>query len=413
MRIPLNVTDAPLSCTASPASNGTLLCAWTGSSGTRGTFNIIWLCLSTLGLCVWNAMHPDVPRPGKSRGRILARRLWWLVVGLFMPEMLVLVALAQFLAAYRLLIRVNNETKAPTSFPWWMTKFEQFRSSGHHANTERDGRRHPWTLTHSFYAVSRGYVNSYGTDLGADKIIERMDLSPDNPKRMPDLSAHDIDDRSKADGLAKLLLVWQLSVFLANCAARWEQELPLSLFEITTLAHSLCSLAALAFWWYKPHRVGEATVVNPKKRATRADSPLHWPSWRDITIAVDSARRKFQPDPSIGVPQFLTALTIAILYGLPHLLGRTAHFPTVAERMVWRIATYAVIASPLVTCIVALFIPLPPKPREPQPERFFMRWVRRIPSAAPVYTSHPALSSCTKACGRSLRFLKGHLENRN
>lgn len=115
---------AAISCITVTAHDGTTLCSWADNPATRGTLDILWLCVSTLGLCVWNAVHPDVPYPGTPKWRIIGKRIWWLFVGLFMPEMLVLAALGQFRQAYRLLVRVSRETRVPTEFPWWMRVIE-------------------------------------------------------------------------------------------------------------------------------------------------------------------------------------------------------------------------------------------------------------------------------------------------
>lgn len=138
-------------------------------------------------------------------------------------------------------------------------------------------RKYPWTLTHSFYAVMGGFVLH-------DPYIPS---SPDNPDRylpawqlhgvltpagvrfimkhapllVPDLPVEDIRDRSKADWLGKALLVCQLIWFLLTCINRGVEGLPLSLLEISTIAHALCSLLTYAVWWRKPKDVSHSTVI--------------------------------------------------------------------------------------------------------------------------------------------------------
>ncbi|KZV83503.1 hypothetical protein EXIGLDRAFT_842905 [Exidia glandulosa HHB12029] len=399
------------------ADDGTILCSWANNPDTRGTLNIIWLCVSTLGLCVWNAVHPDVPYPGSPKWRVIGERIWWLFVGLFMPEMLVLTALAQYRQAYTLLVRVSRETCVPTKMPWWIVLVERLWptpltgkeidqrveflpfsvrceailpplssveledltalipahtseltlsvtpptprkdaavQTNHAAEAQEWGRKHAWTLTHSFYAVMHGFLSAEGdafwrakkyrgftgdfyplfdADMGIQCITAAF--------RIPDLSADDLNDRSKAGTIAKALLVWQLSVFIANCAARWNQHLPLSLLEITTLAHSLCSLIALVLWWYKPHSVGEATVSD---RATSLPPPRKG-AW------FNGVYQKVLPgNDGIDIPRTITILGIAVLYGLPHILGLSVHFPTSPEQLLWQMATYIAICSPLIIC---------------------------------------------------------------
>ncbi len=49
-----------------------------------------------------------------------------------------------------------------------------------------------------------------------------------------------ITDRSKSNSLGKALLTVQVVWFCLNCASRLAQRLPLSLLEVSTLAHGVC-----------------------------------------------------------------------------------------------------------------------------------------------------------------------------
>lgn len=58
---------------------------WQPEPATRGTFNIISTSLTTLILCVWTALHLNIPDHQK-----ISHQKWnkagWLVLGLLMPE---------------------------------------------------------------------------------------------------------------------------------------------------------------------------------------------------------------------------------------------------------------------------------------------------------------------------------------
>ncbi|KAJ3859486.1 hypothetical protein EV359DRAFT_68112 [Lentinula novae-zelandiae] len=69
------------------------------------------------------------------------------------------------------------------------------------------------------------------------------------------------ENRSKANGLSKSVVVVQVTFFLVNCIARKIQRLPVTLLEVTTVAHTLCSLLAYAFWWNKPLSVSHPTLI--------------------------------------------------------------------------------------------------------------------------------------------------------
>ncbi len=136
-----------------------------------------------------------------------------------------------------------------------------------------NGHSNPWTITHGFYAVMGGFVlenpretptepylppwlrNGVLTPQGVRYLMEYA------PELVPDVHEDELLDRSKADGLAKTLLVWQVVWFCISCFRRWKEGLPLSLLEVTTLAHASCALLTYAFWWSKPKDVGQPTVI--------------------------------------------------------------------------------------------------------------------------------------------------------
>lgn len=85
------------------------------------------------------------------------------------------------------------------------------------------------------------------------------------PDLLPDLSEADIRNKSRSDALAKTLLMLQLLYFCTSCAARLAQSLPLSLLEVSTLAHALCTVITCVIWWKKPFDVPEPTVITGER----------------------------------------------------------------------------------------------------------------------------------------------------
>ncbi|KZV87470.1 hypothetical protein EXIGLDRAFT_620578, partial [Exidia glandulosa HHB12029] len=217
------------------------LITWRDSdSDTRGTYDILSLCVSTLAICVWSAVHMDIPT-NKTFWNVHVKRIAWLAVGLILPEMLVITALGQLMHARSIAIDDGKPL-----------------------------RTHPWTLTHGFYAAMGGFVIE--TSPGEPFLpfpTTRVVLRPGGlhylmqhaPYLIPDLSADDIADRSKAGAFTKAILCFQILAFCVGTAARLSQRLPLSLLEVTTLAHCLCALIAYGLWWRKPHDIGEPTVI--------------------------------------------------------------------------------------------------------------------------------------------------------
>ncbi|KAF2464834.1 uncharacterized protein BDR25DRAFT_295994 [Lindgomyces ingoldianus] len=75
--------------------NDTLATGWVPEPHTRGTWSILSSCLVTISLCVWAAVHLNVPRYGESRWRPWFRRFYWLLIGLFAPEIVAYTAWRQ------------------------------------------------------------------------------------------------------------------------------------------------------------------------------------------------------------------------------------------------------------------------------------------------------------------------------
>lgn len=77
----------------------------------RDTISLLISCLATLGLCVYSAVHLNVPRKGESDVRILLRESKWCIIGLFAPELILYTAWRQLASARELRHKVN-ETRA-------------------------------------------------------------------------------------------------------------------------------------------------------------------------------------------------------------------------------------------------------------------------------------------------------------
>lgn len=63
----------------------------------RGTWSLLYSCVFTLALCVWTAVHPNIPAQDEGKWRrthIFGRRLKWVVIALFAPEVILYIAWA-------------------------------------------------------------------------------------------------------------------------------------------------------------------------------------------------------------------------------------------------------------------------------------------------------------------------------
>lgn len=79
--------------------------------------------------------------------------------------------------------------------------------------------------------------------------------------RLPEIQEKQIKDKSKADGLAKSLVVLQAGWMILQTIARVQQHLPVSLLEINTIGHVICAFALYALWWSKPLDIKDPVLI--------------------------------------------------------------------------------------------------------------------------------------------------------
>ncbi|MCJ1313034.1 hypothetical protein MMC25_006710 [Agyrium rufum] len=124
------------------------------SVGIRGTFDIIWPCLSVLLLCIWSIQHLSVPRHEESdrhptlhqltveKIKHTLKKIKWAGLTLLMPEYLFAKGMAEMLAAIHSQKRFHEEIVGAIE-----------ASHGHRRLDPED-----WTTTHAFFADMQGFA---------------------------------------------------------------------------------------------------------------------------------------------------------------------------------------------------------------------------------------------------------------
>lgn len=82
------------------------------------------------------------------------------------------------------------------------------------------------------------------------------------PDELWGLSEDLIDDKSKADGLLKLVALWQVVWFTINCITRSIHNMELAPLESMTLAYVLQVVLTYCLWWQKPKDIATASFVS-------------------------------------------------------------------------------------------------------------------------------------------------------
>ncbi|KAK1753845.1 hypothetical protein QBC47DRAFT_385061 [Echria macrotheca] len=244
------------------ASNETV---WRPEPATRGTFGLLSSCVITMILCIWTSLHLNIPDVDEPRIKYLPplhtlRKAWWVLVGLFAPEVVTWVAFEQFRDARHLRNRMNEllfDKRSPD------VEAPPVVRSG--------GRKNKWTLTHGFYANMGGFV--FDADVLQQDILPHgrrrvtltslgmVELAKIAPHLVPDINIAHIRDKSKANGFAKTIALLQATWFGAQCISRLALGLTVSLLELNTLAHAICAVAVYLLWWSKPLDIEEPTPI--------------------------------------------------------------------------------------------------------------------------------------------------------
>jgi len=84
--------------------------AWQPEPTTRGTFGVLSTCLITISLCIWTAVHLNVPTHKGSVGQTI-RKVKWLVIGLLAPELVLFTAWYQYVKAKQTAEMLTEYTK--------------------------------------------------------------------------------------------------------------------------------------------------------------------------------------------------------------------------------------------------------------------------------------------------------------
>ncbi|KAK4161497.1 hypothetical protein QBC43DRAFT_323439 [Cladorrhinum sp. PSN259] len=237
----------------SPTAPAEIVSSWVLEPDGRGTFAILRSCIITLALCVYTAIHLNIPAATDKKRAIYLRKAKWVAIAMFAPELVVYVAWCQRKNVFMLHGKVLDGLKK------------------HEARKQTTTRRkHPWTIKHSWYGYMGGFVIDTTPKPSEDAIIEG---SPRVALRehalhllaikgwLPDLPVGEIEDKSKADGLAKSLAAVQSAWMILQCIMRWSSGLYVTSLELNTLAHAICALVIFILWWDKPLDIQHPTVL--------------------------------------------------------------------------------------------------------------------------------------------------------
>lgn len=208
--------------------------------------------------------------------------------------------------------------------------------------------------------------------------------------KLPQITSAEVQDKSNASSLAKLLVFWQALWMIVQVIGRTAGSLPVTLLELHTVLHAFCAVAMYFTWWAKPVDIECATRVtgltieecrilqeggdetenptNPFAKVPGPNSTLSWETPRDNLYVTSRAglgklmyvslsdqknvlREYFEV---IGFAyrtlwasrkriwrEGLSISVVGLIYGGVHLAAWNYPFPSTAEQILWQVSALA------------------------------------------------------------------------
>jgi hypothetical protein len=105
-------------------------------------------------------------------------------------------------------------------------------------------------MIHSFWAIMGGIAMDPSSSDSFVPLSQRATLTANGillllkhePQLLPDISEEEVKDKSRGSSLTKSAACIQASWFCLSCIARISRKLSLSLLELNTFAHALCTV---------------------------------------------------------------------------------------------------------------------------------------------------------------------------
>ncbi|KAI5815163.1 hypothetical protein BZA77DRAFT_316590 [Pyronema omphalodes] len=316
----------------------TLAPPWVTEPNFRGTLSLLNSSIFTLGLCVYKALHMNIPPANEGRLEFYGRKTKWVLCALLAPEAVLYAAWIQWFNAR-----------------WLWRKFSSDSGDAGDAGGARSsGEKEYVTLGQGFYVAMGGVVMDIplisseiadGIEEGVGHVkritlgTEEVDTLLLNGYRGFIPSDDEIRDKSKADILAKGLILFQVLWMVVQATARKLGGYPLTILEVHTLIHVACAFLLYLLWFQKPLDVSAPTIISGAEAKTIHNFLYGVSGSFRHTLELRTYIRNVDEVHGFGfLRETLGFMTVCGLYGGLHMTTWNYHFPSEMEKMVWRIA---------------------------------------------------------------------------
>jgi hypothetical protein len=207
--------------------------------------------------------------------------------------------------------------------------------------------------------------------------LDHLCRNPDVQLPLPNISKAQLEDMSKGDFFVKGTAVLQVLSLLVTILVRAGNKLPIAQLELAVLAYAVCSFIAYLFSWSKPQDVKVAVVLHIDRPL---DTDTSWQLsdvdycgasiWRQLfSHEITSVTRTLEDPipneifydhmslnwdlnmnddgPALHYPHiYIITLAAGVLFGALHCIAWRFHFPTLVERLLWRVSSVFLAGSP-------------------------------------------------------------------
>jgi hypothetical protein len=347
---------------------------WIHEPDGRGTWGIIWSCLFTWFICLWQVVQLNAPEVREKERAWYIRKIGCFALGAVAPELIVTMAFTQRRNAQAFVEGMRQMRRG-----WQLPAANLPASAGDDIalhETIMRVRALPdeyWTMHHGFYCIMGGYAVRLFHE-GRETFFpvnecQFLWLVQHGVIDLPEISAEEIKDKSKADSLIKTIAGLQAAWFILQCIGRAAQKLSTATLEITTVAYVICISPALCFWWNKPVDVKVPTILhvrrwdnNVTESLDKLDPLSRQRFWRDRPkpeVLPTRATNTVEIDGSLGhnkdyfrlLPNWYVLVSVAVTYGAIHCIAWNFSFVSVFESWAWRGCTLFIILVSFLTAL--------------------------------------------------------------
>jgi hypothetical protein len=305
---------------------------WVEQPNYRGTFDILWVSLVTIGISTYTMLCLNLPAPKDTYLQLVYRRILWMLLGIIGPEFVLTYAAGQWSRAKWSVIAFRDE------HPEWHMRHAFFADMGGFVLHTQDGTVFPVNALQLRWLVRHQYIE------------------------FPSITRREVWDKSKQDTFTKVITAFQVGYLVIQCSARAAQKLTITTLELNALAIVVCSLMTSFAWLHKPADVSTPVHVYTTKTVADMIGNLEWdltpldhvdPNGPAYSVNVQPfmgmpvipEARPMQRIPNdrfptnpYGVQEYLLCFA-TLLFTAIHVAGWNFDFPTNIERLLWRISS--------------------------------------------------------------------------